>query len=331
MSDAKNTSGTNKVPVYGFNIDSIKGEEFRENRDTGRRNGHVLELCEFLSEEGIYFMHGCLQSDKDGYFKIDAPKPYIHFFYSIKYDRSYSIDGHVFAKYGNLEHNILFFPAGEIETRWTKGEKMEFFEICVPSDFFLSRFQHPAELIGLFRNKIDKKSAAALFPDNMPITPEIKAVLHDMLHSKVPHEQKGLLLQAKVIELVVLQLSQYSEILSREEVVSDLSDEDMSRMYKAREIILTTINNPYSLTELAQLVGTNETYFKKHFKMVFGQTVFAYINETRMRQAHTILEQKNRTVAEVAYFMGYKHSSHFSFAFKKHFGVSPSEVLNKME
>lgn len=325
----QNTLGADGVSVYGFDIDSIKGEEFRENRDTGRRNGHVLELCEFLSEEGIYFMHGCLQSEKDGYFKIEAPAPYIHLFYSLKYDRSYSVAGKTFVQYGNMEHNILFFPAGEIETRWSQGDHIEFFEICVSLDFFLSRFRHPAELIELFKNKIDSKTASTLFPDNMPITPEIKTVLHDILSSKVCSDQKGLLLQAKVIELVVLQLSQYTEMKCREEVIADLSDEDISRMHKARDIILDTINNPYSTSELAQLVGTNETYLKKYFKMVFGQTVFAYINEIRMRQAHDILIQKNRTVSEVAYFMGYKHSSHFSYAFKKHFGVSPSEVINK--
>ncbi len=85
------------------------------------------------------------------------------------------------------------------------------------------------------------------------------------------------------------------------------------------------MNNPCSLIDLAHQVGTNDAYLKKHFKEVFGTTVFGYLHDAKMREARKMLLE-DKTVTEVAYHTGYRYVAHFTRAFKKYFGVTPNQV-----
>lgn len=95
----------------------------------------------------------------------------------------------------------------------------------------------------------------------------------------------------------------------------------------AKEIILARLHDPLSLPDLAQQIGTNERYLKDHFKTMFGTTVFGFIHDVRMDRARELLGQGDKSVAQVARLLGYKHASHFSSVFKKQFGVTPKEVI----
>src|SRR5690606_36936688 len=78
---------------------------------------------------------------------------------------------------------------------------------------------------------------------------------------------------------------------------------------------------------LAHAVGTNEATLKKHFKAVYGTTVFGYLTARRMELAKALLLSKELKVAAVAQEVGYKYASHFTTAFRKHFGVLPNKLL----
>ena len=60
---------------------------------------------------------------------------------------------------------------------------------------------------------------------------------------------------------------------------------------------------------------------------VFGVTPFAYLTQQRMNQAERLLRQPNRTVAEVANVVGYANPVQFAAAFKRQYGIIPSECL----
>lgn len=46
-----------------------------------------------------------------------------------------------------------------------------------------------------------------------------------------------------------------------------------------------------------------------------------------LEQAEKLLRQGNRTVVEVAMQVGYGHLGHFATAFKRQFGITPSQCL----
>ncbi|WP_314058381.1 helix-turn-helix domain-containing protein [Empedobacter brevis] len=45
-----------------------------------------------------------------------------------------------------------------------------------------------------------------------------------------------------------------------------------------------------------------------------------------MEYAKALLTEQHLTISEIAYLIGYKNQRHFSSAFKKKFGISPSQL-----
>ncbi|WP_164170722.1 helix-turn-helix domain-containing protein, partial [Stenotrophomonas maltophilia] len=52
---------------------------------------------------------------------------------------------------------------------------------------------------------------------------------------------------------------------------------------------------------------------------------FGYLQEYRLREAHRMLCDEEANVSTVAYRVGYS-PAHFSIAFRKRYGISPSEI-----
>ena len=130
-------------------------------------------------------------------------------------------------------------------------------------------------------------------------------------------------LEAKVIELLLLQMEQFSE----EPVHSiTLKKKDIEKIYAVREFILKNFDASCSLIDLAHQAGTNDFILKKGFRELFGTTFFAFWNDAKMEQAKQMLTGQDMSIGEVAHISGYKNPRHFSAAFKRKFGVLPSRI-----
>ncbi|MEL6811029.1 MAG: AraC family transcriptional regulator [Bacteroidota bacterium] len=95
---------------------------------------------------------------------------------------------------------------------------------------------------------------------------------------------------------------------------------------RARDILLSNLENPPSLTELSKQIGLNTTRLKTEFKAVFGVPVFKYLQNERLTSAHKLISEKEATVQEAAWQVGYDSLSSFSNAFAKKFGYRPSQI-----
>lgn len=81
---------------------------------------------------------------------------------------------------------------------------------------------------------------------------------------------------------------------------------------------------------MPKLIGANEFTLKKGFKEVFGTTLFGMVADKRLQQAKEELLAGIKNIAEISYDAGYKNPTHFSAAFKRKFGVSPSAYVMRM-
>lgn len=66
-------------------------------------------------------------------------------------------------------------------------------------------------------------------------------------------------------------------------------------------------------------------YFSTVIKKVSGKTAGAWINEMLILEAKVRLQNKERTIAQIAYDLNFSDPSHFGKFFKKHTGLSPLE------
>ena len=80
------------------------------------------------------------------------------------------------------------------------------------------------------------------------------------------------------------------------------------------------------LEKFGYLTGRSLTTFKKDFRKVFQTTPGRWLTRKRLEHAHYQIAVNNRKPAEIFIEAGFENLSHFSFAFKKHFGYNPTEV-----
>jgi AraC-like DNA-binding protein len=103
----------------------------------------------------------------------------------------------------------------------------------------------------------------------------------------------------------------------------DLAEE--RHMQTARAWLDAHLDDPPSIIELARIVGINDFKLKRSFKAAFGTTVFGYVRQRRMERAAANLHG-GMSVVEAADAAGYVCPRCFAHAFRRHFGLLPSEV-----
>ena len=84
------------------------------------------------------------------------------------------------------------------------------------------------------------------------------------------------------------------------------------------------------LEEFAKMTGRSLSTFTREFKLVFGTTPHKWILKNRLQAAYKILNETSKKISDVYMETGFEDMAHFSKAFKKEFGFSPSEIKNKI-
>lgn len=319
---------TNTFKTCTFDIGSSAG--LKERRRSLSQDGHSGSLYEMLSPDGINFGYYNVRSVNDGEIVFRNMQPFFQMSYTMSGIKSYSADSREtkLASFEKLQYNYLFFPKDDIRLSWKPGEQLEIFELGISPDLVLNFLPEEHPLFPVFTQTILQNAPAAISEVNLPVQTTISTILYDMLNCPLEGRYKQLFLKAKTIELLAIQLAQYEQIAGIQKnttVTRSLKKEDVERMHMARDLIVKNINSPCTLIDLAHQVGTNDAYLKSHFKQVFGTTVYGYLQGIKMTHARELLAQ-GKTVSEVAYLSGYKHTAHFTRAFKKHFGFSPGKM-----
>ena len=127
-----------------------------------------------------------------------------------------------------------------------------------------------------------------------------------------------------LLELILRQAETLVVENENHEVIALKSHYD--KILLAKQIIEDDLSQSHSIPALAKQVGTNVQYLKKYFKQYFGKTVMNYITDKKMEYAKELIMTGDHRIADVAHMTGYKHSTHFTTAFKKHYGFIPNSL-----
>jgi AraC-like DNA-binding protein len=225
------------------------------------------------------------------------------------------------------QHNILYYSNFEAQHEHTPSDNIQLVRIHVNPVLFLKLLPE-SELFDSFRQDILNGNPGKISSSNLPLTPAMLAIIRDIKNIQSTGYYRRWMIEAKVIELLMLQFEQFEQYSQTENSQTRklLRKKDIEIMEHAREIIMNNIQSPCSLIDLAHKVGTNEFYLKKKFKEVYGTTVFGYLFQQRMEEARKLLLSGEMNINQIAIHLGYKNANHFSAAFKKQYGFSPSEL-----
>ncbi len=95
------------------------------------------------------------------------------------------------------------------------------------------------------------------------------------------------------------------------------------RMRALHAFLQTDAAMDMSLDALARQAGTNANTLQRHFRAVYGTTVFDFVREHRLQRARHALEQDGLTVGQAALVAGYNSAANFATAYRKRFGLPP--------
>ncbi|MEH2108591.1 helix-turn-helix transcriptional regulator [Nostoc sp.] len=215
---------------------------------------------------------------------------------------------------------------------WRGGQRILLVEVGInPQQFFCRH-----EVSGL--DFLPKSLQLYLETDNISFlnyfrmgqtTPEMQIILHQIVNCPFHGLIKDIYLQAKCLELMALKLE--PDTAGERELMRSriLRGNDINQIYHAREILIRDFDNPPSLLELARQVGLNDYKLKIGFRQVFNTTVFGYLYAHRMEKARKLLMSQQMTIKQIAKIVGYECPSRFAVAFKKRFGIQPSQYLDR--
>lgn len=80
------------------------------------------------------------------------------------------------------------------------------------------------------------------------------------------------------------------------------------------------------LNRFAYLTGRSLATFKRDFEKLFHNTPSRWLQQRRLQEAHYLIKEKGKTASDIYLDLGFEDLSHFSFAFKKQYGMAPTRV-----
>jgi AraC-like DNA-binding protein len=131
---------------------------------------------------------------------------------------------------------------------------------------------------------------------------------------------------------------------------------------KFRELILNVINNPHNdeltayfhslllnnygetmrkimeenfqynlrIEDYARMCGRSLSAFNRDFEAHFNTTPGKWLLGRRLQHAKILIHTSGKTISEVAFESGFENTSHFSRAFKQHYGYPPTGVRQQL-
>jgi AraC-like DNA-binding protein len=80
------------------------------------------------------------------------------------------------------------------------------------------------------------------------------------------------------------------------------------------------------MERFAFLTALSLSAFKRDFKQLFGDTPNHWLVQRRLTEAHFLTKKMIKKPTDIYQDLGFEDLSHFSYAFKKRFNVTPTEL-----
>jgi AraC-like DNA-binding protein len=87
----------------------------------------------------------------------------------------------------------------------------------------------------------------------------------------------------------------------------------------------------FSIEDFSREIGFSQRHLNRKLQALTNLAARDFIRTLRLQRARQLLQQKSATITEIAYEVGFNNPSHFSKCFKKQFGKTPREFVERGE
>ncbi|MGC3944034.1 MAG: AraC family transcriptional regulator [Chryseolinea sp.] len=214
--------------------------------------------------------------------------------------------------------DCLFVRKGACIVEHTSDEAPCFMFFFIPDEFI-------ADVLKEKKSTTMSKSAKTV---DLILPVENNAIVQAFFHSMMPYfgiqrTPDEALLSLKFRELILT--------LADSDGNDDLRGYFASLLQQPRTITLQEVMEAnfcfnLKLDEFARLTARSLSAFKRDFENLYHTTPGKWLLEKRLNHSLHLLTNVKRTVREAAMECGFENPSHFSRAFKQHFGTPPTAV-----
>ena len=84
-------------------------------------------------------------------------------------------------------------------------------------------------------------------------------------------------------------------------------------------------DSDFNVEKMCDEVGVSRTQLHRKLKEMTGVPTSEFLRNIRLNEAARLIRERKINITQVSYMVGFANNSHFSTAFKKYFGMSPTE------
>ncbi len=297
--------------------------KFQKNVAQSPSSNEVGVYGETVIEPGFYILKFNNETNDNQTFKREVSSNFIQFHFCIKGSAIFSFNkGNYVLPLKEDNSLLLYNPQRDLPLNLSLQKNSWVLSILLPINKFHSLFSTEASYITfLSEENKDRK-----YYKDAQITPSMAIVLNQLMNYSLHPIIKPLYFKGKVYELLSLYFNRPAD--ADIEQCPFLADEDnVSKIKKAKQIIVSRMAEPPTLQELADEINLPINRLKEGFKQIYGDSVFSFLFDYKMEVARQLLATGTHNVNEVGLKVGYSASSHFISAFKKKFGTTPKKFL----
>jgi len=225
---------------------------------------------------------------------------------------------------GHLKRRSIFLTSTNypLELSYSKGTRIQIVGI-----YFKSALVRKFLKKDVFHYLEEYSQVRLRDHDLKPILEEEDKLLKEIFKADLSSEFGKLVLYNRVLLLVEKILHRFLVEKLPPSKTQGLNEKDLERL-KEVELLLSEeeLKKFPSVKELSRIALMSSTKLKKRFKDVYGKKLYEFYNYNRLSKARQSIGSGESTIKEAAHSIGYSNLSNFSKAFKKEFGMLPSQI-----
>lgn len=278
---------------------------------------------EITLEKDFYILHFQNESIEAHNFEREINSTFIQIHFCLRGNSKFLFNDGAYS-FDVLDNRsiLLYNPQRILPINLEIQPKTTLISILISIEKFHALFSKESGYIPFLSNENSNKK----YYDDKEIKTTESIVLQQIINSNINSSIRELYTKGKVYELLSLHF-QKEETADGEYCPFLVDEENVLKIRKAKEIIISRMAEPPSLQELANEIGLNIKKLKEGFKQIYGDTVFSFLFDYKMEHARRLLERNQFNVNEVGTQVGYSTASHFIAAFKKKFGTTPKKYV----
>jgi len=278
---------------------------------------------EIVLEKGFYVLHFQNESKEIQNFEREISSTFIQIHFCLRGNSKFLFNNGSYSFDVRDNRSILLYnPQRTLPINLEIQPKTTLVSLLISIEKFHALFSKESGYIPFLSDENSNKK----YYDDTEIKPSVSLVLQQIINSNSNSSIRDLYVKGKVYELLSLHF-QKEENTDGEYCPFLVDEQNVLKIRKAKEIIISRMAEPPSLQELAAEIGLNLKKLKEGFKQIYGDTVYSFLFDYKMEHSRKLLESNQFNVNEVGLQVGYSTASHFIAAFKKKFGTTPKKYV----